>query len=199
MVSLLRLQGRQLHDAAATAALRESRQRVEVMAFVHELLYQADDLALINASAYVEQLSQHLARIYTIHPEQIDLHVTAADLWLSLDQAVPCGLIIHELLSNSFKYAFPDGRRGAIGIMLAREVPAQITLRIWDTGVGLPGAEPGLQRPSLGIQLVHDLVRQLRGTITVDGSAGTHITIAFPARATPPPQRATFGTGKVLQ
>jgi PAS domain S-box-containing protein len=198
VVSLLRLQGRQLHDVAATAALRESRQRVEVMAFVHELLYQADDLALINASTYVQQLSRHLAHIYTTHPEQIDLQVTATDFWLSLDQAIPCGLIIHELLSNSFKYAFPDGRRGVIGITLACEVPEQITLRIWDTGVGLPGAEPGLRRPSLGMQLVHDLVRQLRGTIMVDGSAGTRITIAFPAHAPPPPQRATLGTGKVL-
>jgi PAS domain S-box-containing protein len=183
VVSLLRLQGRQTQDPIATSALRESRQRVEVMALVHELLYRADDLTLIDAKVYIEGLCQQLMRIYLSLPGQVELRVVVADLWLSLDQAVPCGLIIHELLANSFKYAFPDGQRGTIGIAISVTEPAQITLHVFDNGVGLPTIAPTDKRQSLGMQLVHDLARQLRGSVVIDGSAGTRITITFPIGA----------------
>jgi PAS domain S-box-containing protein len=183
VISLLRLQGRQIHDPIATNALRDSRQRVEVMALVHELLYRADDLTLIDAKTYLAELSQQLMRIYLSLPGQIELHVAVTNLWLSLDQAVPCGLIIHELLANSFKYAFPDGQHGTIGIALHVTEPAQITLHVWDSGVGMPTSAPARKRQSLGMQLVYDLARQLRGSVVIDGSAGTSSTITFPIGA----------------
>jgi len=193
VVSLLRLQGRQIHDPQATDALRESLQRVEVMALVHELLYGTDNLTVIDAAAYVPRLSQQLAHIYGTRSAQIAIQASVDDISLSLDQAVPCGLIIHELLSNSFKYAFPDGQRGTIGVSLTMAQPASVTLRVWDTGVGMATPAPGHSKRSLGMQLVHDLARQLRGSISIDGSAGTAITITFPINIMRTSQRDARG------
>jgi PAS domain S-box-containing protein len=179
VVSLLRLQARNVTDPAAGGALRESRQRVEVMALVHDLLYRTDDLATIDADTYVRQLSNQLARIYTFSPGRVTVYGRAPGVQLSIDQAVPCGLIINELLSNSLKYAFPDGRAGTVGIELA-EADDLLTMRVWDTGVGIT-PQPQGGRTSLGLQLVHDLVRQLRGTIDIASAAGTVVTIVFPS------------------
>ena len=98
VISLLRLQGRQVSDPQAAAALRNSRQRVEVMALVHELLYRTDDMAAIDAAAYIRQLSSQLLRLYGVSPSQVTMLVPRSTIWLNLDQAVPCGLIINELL-----------------------------------------------------------------------------------------------------
>ncbi|NTU78766.1 MAG: PAS domain S-box protein [Chloroflexales bacterium] len=180
VVSLLRLQGRQVREPTAVAALRESRQRVEVMALVHELLYRAGDLASIDAAAYLQQLSTQLLRLYAGAPGQVRLTVEAEPLALSLDQAVPCGLIISELLANSLKYAFPDGQGGTIGIALTAMPANTATLRVWDTGVGLTGSSATTQPTSLGMTLVSDLVRQLHGTLQLDGASGVTTTIIFP-------------------
>jgi PAS domain S-box-containing protein len=180
VMSLLRLQIRQVTDPRAIAALRDSRQRVEVMALVHELLYRTGDMARIDATAYIRQLSSQMLRIYDLAPGQLMVELAAEGIWLNLDQAVPCGLIIHEIFSNSLKYAFPDGRPGTVGITLHATSPDMLTLKVWDTGVGLPTDAPATAEPSLGISLVHDLVRQLRGTIVITSDAGVAVTITFP-------------------
>ena len=182
VMSLLRLQSRQIADVQAMSALRDSRQRVEVMALVHELLYRTNNVARINAEPYFRQLGSQLIRIYEMKPDQITVTVTATGLHLSLDQAMPCGLIISELLSNSLKSAFPDGQRGVIGITLHATSPDMLTLKVWDTGVGLaPTAE--LARPlSLGMTLVQDLARQLHGTAVTTSESGVTTTITFPLR-----------------
>ncbi|MEI7772735.1 MAG: histidine kinase dimerization/phosphoacceptor domain -containing protein [Chloroflexales bacterium] len=180
VMSLLRIQGRQVTDPLASAALRDSRQRVEVMALVHELLYRTGDLASIDAAAYIRQLSTQLLRIYGVAPDQVTVSLDAEGVWLSLDQAIPCGLIINELFSNSLKYAFPDGRPGTVGIALHATPPGMITLKVWDTGVGQLADDTVPDRSSLGVTLVHDLVRQLRGTAVTERSAGIVVTISFP-------------------
>ena len=190
VMSLLRLQARQLSDPRAIAALRDSRQRVEVMALVHELLYRTGDMASIDATTYSRQLSSQMLRLYDAAPDQVTLELAAEGVWLSLDQAVPCGLIIHELVSNSLKYAFPDGRPGTVGIALHATSPDMLTLTVWDTGVGMPTNVPASAQPSMGTSLVHDLVRQLRGTIVITSDAGVTVTITFPqtlAAAPPSP------------
>jgi len=180
VMSLLRLQSRQVTDPRAIAALRDSRQRVEVMALVHELLYRTGDMASIDATAYSRQLSSQMLRLYDAAPDQVTLEIVAEGVWLSLDQAVPCGLIIHELVSNSLKYAFPDGRLGTVGIALRATSPDTLTLTVWDTGVGFPTEVPVPEPLSLGISLVHDLVRQLRGTAVTTSDGGVTVTITFP-------------------
>ncbi|MEI7643281.1 MAG: histidine kinase dimerization/phosphoacceptor domain -containing protein [Chloroflexales bacterium] len=180
IMSLLRLQGRQVTDPLANAALRDSRQRVEVMALVHELLYRKGDLASIDADTYIRQLSMQLLRIYGVAPGQVSLSLTVEGVWLSLDQAIPCGLIINELFSNSLKYAFPNGQLGTVGIALHAGPPGMLTLKVWDTGVGQSASDPAPTHPSLGVTLVHDLVHQLRGTAVTECSAGMSVTITFP-------------------
>ena len=184
VMSLLRLQSRQIADVQAMSALRDSRQRVEVMALVHELLYRTNNVARINAEHYFRQLGSQLIRIYEMKPGQITVTVTATGLSLSLDQAVPCGLIISELLSTSLKYAFPGGQRGVIGITLHATSPDTLTLKVWDTGVGLaPNAELA-RSSSLGMTLVQDLVRQLHGTAVTTNEGGISTTITFPLATT---------------
>ena len=180
VMSLLRLQSRQVTDPHATAALRDSRQRVEVMAMVHELLYRTGDMAVINAAAYIRQFSTQLLRVYGVASDQVILSLSIEEIGLTLDQAVPCGLIINELLSNSLKYAFPDGRHGTVGIILQASPPDMLTLKVWDTGVGLSTDTPFPPLTSLGVTLVHDLVHQLHGTTVTEYNAGVSVTITFP-------------------
>jgi two-component sensor histidine kinase len=137
----------------------------------------------VMLSAWVGQLSTQLLRIYGVAPEQVTVSLAAEEVWLSLDQAIPCGLIINELFSNSLKYAFPDGQPGTIGIALHAASPGMLTLKVWDTGVGLPRDVPPPAHTSLGMTLVHDLVRQLRGTLVTENGAGTAVTITFPQRS----------------
>ena len=183
VLSLLRLQGRQVTDAQAAAALRDSRQRVEVMALVHELLYRTDDMTTINADIYLHQLGTQLTRIYVLAPNQVTVSIAATGIWLSLNQAVPCGLIVSELLANSLKYAFPDGQRGTMGVTLRATSLDLLTLTVWDTGVGLPASTQAARPPSLGLTLVHDLVRQLGGTAVTVSDGGVTVTITFPQGA----------------
>ncbi len=183
VMSLLRLQSRQVTDAQALAALRDSRQRVEVMTLVHELLYRTSDLAAINAALYFQQLGTRISQVYEATTGHVTISVTADGICLNLDQAVPCGLIISELLANSLKYAFPDGQPGEIGIDLRATDPGRLTLTIWDRGVGIAPNAAVAQPPSLGMTLVHDLVRQLRGSIVIVSRAGVTVTITFPRGA----------------
>jgi two-component system, chemotaxis family, sensor kinase Cph1 len=179
VISLLRIQGRSISDPHARTILRESQLRVEVMALVHELLYRAGDLGRIEASVYVRELAQYLLRMYGVGRPQIELVAKLEPLTLTIDQAIPCGLIVNELLSNSLKYAFPEGRNGVVGVALRRQGPESLCLEVWDTGAGnLATSNAGLN--SLGQQLVQDLVYQLRGTLTSDQSAGFRTTIVIP-------------------
>lgn len=180
VISLLRIQGREMTDPRSSAALIDSCQRVEMMALAHELLYRTENMTTINAGLYLRQISTQLIQIYNCPPGQVTVSVIAEGIWLSMDQAVPCGLIINELLSNSLKYAFPDGQCGTVGIALHTTPPGMLMLRVWDTGVGFPAGDPAIVHISLGIALVHDLVRQLRGTAVTEHATGVSVTITFP-------------------
>ena len=191
VMSLLRLQSRQVTDLQALAALRDSRQRVEVMALVHELLYRTNDMAAINAALYFQQLGTQLTQIYAVTTSQVTLSVVAEGIWLSLNQAVPCGLIVSELLANSLKYAFPAGQPGEIGVDLRATSPALLTLTVWDTGVGLAHNNVLTQPASLGMTLIHDLVRQLHGRVAIATTAGVTVTITFPRGALVEPREGS--------
>jgi two-component sensor histidine kinase/HAMP domain-containing protein len=179
VISLLRLQGHRLSDAQAGAALRESQQRIMTMALVHELLYRAGDLAYIDAGAYLRELSDQLLRVYGTDTRRIRVTVAVSQVALSLDHAVPCGLIVNELLSNSLKYAFPNGASGQVGVSLDALEPGRCCLTVWDNGVGLPDDVEYTSGNSLGMRLVQNLTRQLRGDLVIDRYGGTLIAISF--------------------
>jgi two-component sensor histidine kinase len=148
------------------------------MALVHERLYQSRDLARVDFAEYIRNLVSYLFRSYEVHSNVIKQKINIANVSLGIDAAVPCGLILNELVSNSLKHAFPDGRAGEIRIGLSSD-NGKFTLMVSDNGVGFPKDLDLRNTQSLGLQLVNTLVEQLEGTIELDRSGGTAFEITF--------------------
>lgn len=149
------------------------------MALIHEKLYQSKSLAKIDFGEYVQSLTNDLFRSYQRGLGAIQLKVQVDDIFLDLDQAVPCGLILNELITNVLKYAFPGGRNGTIWVELSGKSGQMIGLRVADDGVGLPADLDTRKAKSLGWQLINSLVAQVDGVLEVDSSAGTAIRVSF--------------------
>jgi two-component sensor histidine kinase len=177
--SLLYLQSKDVKDREALEMFQESQYRVRSMALVHERLYQSKDLAKVDLAEYARSLANYLFRSYGVNSNIIELKINVDDVFLGIDTAVPCGLIINELVSNSLKHAFPDGREGEIRIELWSNHDSQFTLMVSDNGVGFPKDLDFRDTQSLGLQLVNTLVDQLEGTIKLDRSGRTSFEITF--------------------
>ena len=178
--SLLALQASATSDAKTRALLAESRDRVRSMALIHEKLYQTADQRGISFAGYVRDLATHLRRSYAGNSETVVMGIDMEEVSLTIDISVPCGLIINELLSNALKYAFPDGRRGTIGVVLRRGENGEVILTIKDDGVGMPGGMDFRNPSTLGLRIVNILVEQLKGTLSLNPGPGTSFTIIFP-------------------
>jgi two-component sensor histidine kinase/PAS domain-containing protein len=181
--SLLSLQGLAITDPHLQELFHVSEHRIHAMALVHETLYQATDFAQLNFARYLRTLSQHLFDAYGIDPGQITLTTQVEDLALPLDMAIPCGLILNELLSNAFKHAFPAGRAGRVAVVFEATPEGSATLQVGDTGVGLPRGIDFRTTDSLGLQLVSVLTEQLGGTLSCEQGHGTTFRLTFPLRA----------------
>ena len=159
-------------------AFKDSQNRIRAMALVHEKLYQSDDLARADFGSYVSSLVQDLLRSYHTPIESIQIRSVIPEVYLSLDQAIPCGLIINELVSNALKHAFPEGLAGEIDIQLYPDGEDQYLLIVQDNGVGFKNSDRlpnNLQQAStLGLQLVHSLTRQLGGTVSCQSFCQSH-------------------------
>jgi len=177
--SLLDLQSDTLQSPEVHALLKDSQQRIRSMALIHEQLYRADDLAWIDFAAYVRDLGAHVAYAYGIDTKRIRLTMSCEEVRLNLDTAIPCGLIVQELLSNCFKHAFPGDRTGDIRLTLHTAAYETYILSVSDTGVGVPAGLDFRQTTSLGLQLICLLTEQLNGTVTLDQHHGTTFTITF--------------------
>lgn len=180
--SLLALQARAVPDEATRKKFHESRDRVHSMALLHESLYQSNNLAWIDFPVYIRQLADHLFRSYGVAAERIHLRTDLQKLFLNMDTAVPCGLIINELLSNSLKYAFPEGREGEIHLELRENPDRTARLTVGDNGVGLDPGFDWANARSLGLRLVRTLAQQLDGTLEVGQGPGTGFQLIFPIR-----------------
>ena len=183
LYSLLTLQADLIHSEEGLKALNESRSRVMSIALIHEQLYRSEDLARIDFAGYVDALTAQLFRSYGVKPGQIERQITVDRILLSVDQAIPCGLIINELVSNALKHAFPaswEGPAAEILVSLTLEGDEMLTMVVSDTGIGLPQAIDLDQPKRLGLQLVTTLTRQLHGTLTLDRLQGTTFRITFP-------------------
>ena len=177
--SLLNLQSEYLSDRRGTEMFMESQHRVKSMALIHEKLYLSEDLARLDFADYVQALATSLFQSYRISPK-VDLRVDVEDVSLGIDQAIPCGLIINELVSNSLKHAFADGG-GELRIDLRQREQA-VSLEISDDGVGLPSDVDVQDSKSLGLKLVNILVGQLKGSMQVHRESGTQFKIEFERR-----------------
>ncbi|KAM3111737.1 PAS domain S-box protein [Phormidesmis sp. 146-33] len=177
--SLLKLQAGYIKDDRILEVFKESQNRVRAMALIHEKLYQSEDLAKTDFAEYIRSLVNDLFRSYSISSRAVSLNLTVEDVRLSIDTAIPCGLIINELVSNSLKYAFSTEKFGQISIALSAETNDRYLLVVQDDGSGLPSDIDFRKTKSLGLQLVCNLTRQLQGTLDLDRENGSTFKINF--------------------
>jgi len=177
--SLLFLQSTLVDDKATLDILRESQGRVKSIALIHEKLYRSNSLGKLAFHDYVRDLIGEITRTYLAGQENIKIHTAIGDMNLSIDTAIPCGLIVNELVSNALKHAFPDGRGGDIWIKVTVSQGGQYQLTIYDNGIGLPAGHDWRKSKSLGHRLVADLSRQLDGQATMKTDQGTWFQLIF--------------------
>ena len=178
--SILNLQASYVTDEKTLDILEESQNRIKSMSFIHETLYRTTDFSSINFSEYLRTLAYNLIQSYRLKKYTVRLHPNLDDIAVHIDQAIPCGLIVNELISNALKYAFLEGTEGNLYLELHKKKNT-LTLRIADDGIGLPKDFRYDKTDSLGVQLVYTLTEQLDGTIKVNSKPrkGTEFIITF--------------------
>jgi two-component sensor histidine kinase len=179
--SLLNLQAAGVADPHALEQLRESQNRIRSMALIHERLYQSNNLARIDFGEYVRSLVGFLARSYGVPEVRVDVCID--NISLPVNTAIPCGLIVNELVSNALKYAFPGGRAGEVIIRLDLASKRSAIMTVADNGVGLPRDLDFRNTTTLGLQLVNTLTKQLNGEIGLIRDRGTAYSITFPSES----------------
>jgi len=181
--SLLNFQARYINDDQFVTVLNESQNRIKSMALIHEKLYQSGDLSNIDFNDYINSLAYDLFNFYSIDTGRIALKIDMDKITMEIDTAIPCGLLVNELLTNSLKHAFPDGRRGEIQIALRKEevdTGANYDMTVSDNGIGIPEDFDITKTRSLGLHLVTTLTEhQLQGRLGVDRTKGTTFHIIF--------------------
>jgi PAS domain S-box-containing protein len=175
--SILNLQSSFVSDENTLGILQESRNRIRSMAIIHENLYRTEDFSSINFADYLQNLTANLVASYRIHDEVI-LECELDQIDLILDQAIPCGLLVNELITNALKYAWKSGEKGTITLKL-HETKGCVHLFVGDNGVGLPAKFEDINSDTLGLQLVVTLIEQLDGELTVNSDKGTEYLIKF--------------------
>lgn len=183
--SLLRLQSRQIHDKKILEIYQVSQNRIQSMALIHEMLYQSQDFSRIDFSAYIHQLGSKLLSIYLPQEANIQLSIEGDDLFMDINLAIPCGLIVNELISNALKHAFTGRKTGIIRIRMEKRSSGRCRMVVSDNGVGFPRGLDIKQNPTLGLQIVNDLVRQLQGEISLGKKDGSEFRVDFPCPAVP--------------
>jgi two-component sensor histidine kinase len=181
IASLLSLQASYIQDPQICEMFIDSQERVSSMALIHETLYQSGNLGEIDFARYLRDLISQLHHSYNVQPEHITLHLYIDEFSLDINKAIPCGLILNELITNVLKHAFPDGRTGEIHIALRTDAAQRVTIVVRDTGIGFPADKDLHHTETLGLQLVAMLTEQLAGTMTLERGSGTVITLTFPA------------------
>jgi PAS domain S-box-containing protein len=178
--SLLQLQSQTLKDPEISRVFQDSQNRIDSISLIHKNLYISPNIGKLDVVDYVQNLVTSILISYQIEPGKISLETNIDAVNLDVDQAIGCGLVINELLSNSLKHAFPGQKKGKITIEL-RNIDNDIEMLIQDNGVGLPDNLDWSNTDSLGLSLVYDLVtEQLEGSITVERDHGTVFKIQFP-------------------
>lgn len=188
--SLLWLQANTIEDPAVVRLFEDSQNRINSMALVHQKLYGSDDLSQINLGEYLEELVYYLCESYNISSEDIQLQINVEPIFLNIETVTPCGTIVTELVSNIFKYAFPElmgdrepksqsHRATAMIECYQRPEDQKIILTVGDNGIGLPESLEFPKTKSLGLQLVSDLTKQLKATLELDKSNGTKYKLIF--------------------
>lgn len=189
IVSLLQMQAGTVDDARIAAVLAEAGGRVRSMALVHEAFDESANLGRIDFSEFVERVSREIAQSHGAEERNIRVDLHAEPLNIGMGQAVDCGLIVNELISNAFKHAFPAGRHGVIRIEIGSRPDGGASLLVADDGIGMPSEEIEGSLHTLGIRLVRALARQLGATLKIDVHQGTRVLVELPATAVARPAK----------
>jgi PAS domain S-box-containing protein len=176
--SLLNLQSSYIKDKASQDIFKESQNRARSMALIHERLYQSTDLKRIDFGDYITSLANELFHTYVADPNLIKLKIYVDDIFLDINTSIPLGLIVNELITNSLKHAFPDGKMGEINIEFHKK-DTHYEFTVKDNGIGFPEDIDYQNTDSLGLQMVTSLTDQIDGEITLDGNNGTKFKITF--------------------
>ena len=179
--SLLSLQNTKIRDRRALELLKESQDRIRTIALIHEKLYQSSDLARINFAEYIQNLSAYLLSCYAQIARKVELKIRADAIYLGIDQAIPCGLILNELLLNALKHAVHQQEKGKIQIRFARQ-NSRYVLHVEDDGPGFPRSFDPRNASTLGWQLIQTLTEQLNGSYSIFSQNGTRVMISFPIK-----------------
>ncbi len=181
--SLLNLQAERITDAYALEKFRESQNRVRSMALVHEKIYESQNLSKVNFAEYINKFIEIVFYNYDIKKEQVVMHINfeVEDCQLPIDIAIPCALILNELVSNAFKYAFPAQKKGNLYLKFYKAEKEQCVIEVADDGVGMPPSFNINKLNSLGLQLVDMLVKQIGGKLCIENQkqGGARFVISF--------------------
>jgi two-component sensor histidine kinase len=179
--SLLYLNSKNITNEETLNIIKDSQNRVKSIALIHERLYQSNDLGKINFGEYIKHLANDIFKSYTVDKFLIKLVTRLDDIFISIDLAVPLGLIINELVSNSFKYAFPGNQNenAEVKIECSINEAKEVLLIVSDNGIGLPEDLEIKKKSSLGLQLVETLVSQISGNLSIVSNKGTRFEIRF--------------------
>lgn len=178
--SLLDLQSSQIADPAVLGMLRDSQNRVRSMALIHQTLYQSHDFAKVDFATFLDSFVPVLVSSYATNPNRVSLDIVADGVSLPINTAIPCGLIINELISNALKHAFPAERRGKILLEIKTDESGNLLLSVSDDGIGVPSGFDIGSSSTLGLQLVSMLTDQLRGSFDIRRENPTQFTIRVP-------------------
>jgi len=178
--SLLALEADRIVDPQSLEALKDTRTRVRSMSVIHQTLYQSQEFDKVDFRSFLESFVPSLIQTYSLHPEEIKLEIRVDEINLPLDAAIPCGLIVNELITNSLKHAFPEGRGGTITVEFTKNEDGYATLTVNDDGIGLPKNFNFENSGTLGMQLVYMLAGQLGGKATVNHGTPTKMEVRFP-------------------
>ena len=181
ILSMVKLQSKSVKDPHYHQMFVETQNRVLSMALVHEKLYQSPSLEKINFNEYITSLITSLSHSINVVAHHISYDVDATATYLSLDKAVPCGLLLNEVVSNAFKHAFPDNQRGELTVSLHKQ-KGHLVLCVADNGVGFPSDFDIEKSTSLGMQLIYALANQLHATVAIQVNNGSSFTFTFPIK-----------------
>jgi two-component sensor histidine kinase len=178
--SILNLKAATLHDEKTIEILEDMGNRIKTMAMVHQKLYQSQDLSSVDLKEYIKDISGLLISSYASESEKIKLTLNLESIHVSIDTAIPCGLIVNEIITNSLKHAFPGGREGEIYIRLFKQEDGLIELEISDNGIGIPAGYDFEAGDTLGIQVFKSIAEeQMNGEIQFDTKNGVKFIIRF--------------------
>jgi len=180
--SLVSMQGRSIKDESVQALFSETQNRIQSIALVHEQLYRSDNISEIDYGEYLRKMFAPLFESYNVDERRVSMVIDAPKAKITIEKAVPCSLIVNELLSNSLKHAFPGNRKGEIRIGFhLDEITGDYVLDYRDNGVGIPMGLDIQKTGSLGMKLVYGLTQQISGTISLEPGDGVHFKIVFPS------------------